>query len=95
MMPPETKTKCPLCPKKFEWAIALASHQRKEHPDNYELIYPFVRRMRLAEGLQRKIAAEAASHKTPPQLVALYKHCPCGKSFEAHMKVEAANGRKP
>ena len=88
--------KCPLCPKKFAWAIALGFHARKEHPDNLELVRPFITRMYEAEALRRKLAAVEESKKIPRSLLALYRDgCPCGRSYEDHLKTAAKFGREP
>ena len=76
---------CELCPRKFTSAVGHRFHVRQEHPGAYAAMGPVFRRLDAAERAERKLQPADTSI-----VDALYKHCPCGRSYAAHMRERAA-----
>jgi hypothetical protein len=86
-MPTREKIPCPLCPEKFRSPVALDMHMREEHPEGREAASGILREAYRVRDQQRADEVEARALKRLDQLYE--RGCPCGRSYEAHMKVRA------
>jgi hypothetical protein len=75
------------CGKKFDAAIALLRHVKKEHPGSYEQLRPFISQAQADELRARRfeLLARESTGELDPVLRTLYKRgCPCGRNLQWH-----------
>jgi hypothetical protein len=79
---------CPLCPAKFDYAVALSFHIRQEHPGAVEASRELLARLGREERLEAKSTREIEAIK---RVDSLYRHgCPCEHDLAWHLEQRAA-----
>ena len=79
---------CPLCPAKFDYAVALSFHIRGEHPGAVEKTREMLARLSREERLKGKSTRELEAIRKVDRL---YRDgCPCGNDLAWHREQRAS-----